>query len=54
MLGLFPFSGAAFVFRVPVETGGPDQDFVWDRTVLMLVHKRLEGCKVVWSKSRMA
>ncbi|MCP3405703.1 IS66 family insertion sequence element accessory protein TnpB [Bradyrhizobium sp. CCGB01] len=23
---------------------------VWDRTGLMLVHKRLEGCKFVWPK----
>ncbi|WOH52525.1 IS66 family insertion sequence element accessory protein TnpB [Bradyrhizobium sp. sBnM-33] len=49
MLGLDPFSGAAFVFRS--KRADRIKILVWDRTVLVLVHKRLEGCKFVWSKS---
>lgn len=35
---------------VPVETGDRLKILVWDRTGLVLVHKRLEGCKFVWPK----
>ncbi|MGY4379477.1 transposase [Bradyrhizobium sp. i1.3.6] len=48
MLGLDPFSGAAFVFRS--KRAERIKILVWDRTVLVLVHKRLEGCKFVWPK----
>jgi len=46
MLGLDPFSGAAFVFRS--KRADRIKILVWDRTGLVLVHKRLEGCKFVW------
>ncbi|WP_175609014.1 IS66 family insertion sequence element accessory protein TnpB [Bradyrhizobium ivorense] len=48
MLGLDPFSGAAFVFRS--KWADRIKILVWDRTGLVLVHKRLEGCKFVWPK----
>ena len=46
MLGLDPFSGAAFVFRS--KRADRIKLLVWDRTGLVLVHKRLEGGKFVW------
>ena len=46
MLRLEPFSGAAFVFRS--KRADRIKILVWDRTGLVLVHKRLEGCKFVW------
>jgi transposase len=46
MFGLDPFSGAAFVFRA--KRADRVKILVWDRTGLVLVHKRLEGCKFVW------
>jgi transposase len=42
MLRLDPFSGAAFVFRS--KRADRIKILVWDRTGLVLVHKRLEGC----------
>jgi transposase len=50
MLGLDPFSGAAFVFRS--KRAGRIKVLIWDRTGLVLVHKRLEGCKFVWPQVR--
>ena len=44
--GLDPFSGAAFVFRA--KRADRIKILVWDRTGMVLVHKRLEGCKFVW------
>ena len=44
MLGLDPFSGTAFVFRS--KRADRIKILVWDRTGLVLVHKRLEGCKM--------
>jgi transposase len=41
MLRLDPFSGAAFVFRC--KRADRIKILVWDRTGLVLVHKRLEG-----------
>ncbi|MET4214632.1 IS66 family insertion sequence element accessory protein TnpB [Bradyrhizobium sp. LA2.1] len=46
MLRLDPFSGAAFVFRS--KRADRIKILVWDRTGLVLVHKRLEGCRFVW------
>ena len=46
VLRLDPFSGAAFVFRS--KRADRIKILVWDRTGLVLVHKRLEGCKFVW------
>ena len=46
MLGLDPFNGSAFVFRS--KRADRIKILVWDRTGLVLVHKRLEGCKFVW------
>src|ERR1700736_2713672 len=43
MFGLDPFSGAAFVFRA--KRADRVKILVWDRTGMVLVHKRLEGCK---------
>jgi transposase len=43
MLGLDPFDGSAFVFRS--KRADRIKILVWDRTGLVLVHKRLEGCK---------
>ena len=50
MLRLDPFSGAAFVFRS--KRADRIKILVWDRTGLVLVHKRLEGCKFVWPTIR--
>lgn len=52
MFGLSPFSGAAFVFRS--RRADRIKILVWDRTGLVLVHKRLEGCKFVCPRLRMA
>jgi len=46
MLRLDPFSGSAFVFRS--KRADRIKILFWDRTGLVLVHKRLEGCKFVW------
>ena len=46
MLGLDPFSGAAFVFRS--KRADRIKLLIWDWTGLVLVHKRLEGGKFVW------
>jgi transposase len=46
MVGLDPFSGAAFVFRS--KRADRIKLLVWDRTGMVLVHKRLEGGKFVW------
>lgn len=46
MLGLDPYCGAAFVFRA--KRADRIKILVWDRTGLVLVHKRLEGSKFVW------
>jgi transposase len=50
MFGLDPFSGAAFVFRS--KRADRIKILVWDRTGLVLVHKRLEGGKFVWPQVR--
>ncbi|MES0214156.1 IS66 family insertion sequence element accessory protein TnpB [Mesorhizobium sp. C280B] len=50
MLGLDPFCGAAFVFRA--KRADRIKILVWDRTGLVLVHKRLEGSKFVWPQVR--
>ena len=46
MFGLDPFSGAVFVFRS--KRADRIKVLVWDRTGLVLVHKRLEGGTFVW------
>jgi transposase len=46
MLGLDPFDGSAFVFRS--KRADRIKILAWDRTGLVLVYKRLEGCKFVW------
>lgn len=48
MMGLDPFSGAAFVFRA--RRADRVKILVWDRTGMVLVHKRHEGAKFVWPK----
>ncbi len=45
-MGLDPFSGAAFVFRA--KRADRIKVLIWDRTGMVLVHKRLEGAKFVW------
>jgi len=45
-----PFSGAIYVFRA--KRADRVKILVWDRTGLVLVHKRLEGCKFVWPQLR--
>lgn len=50
MLGLDPFGGAAFVFRS--KRTDRIKVLVWDRTGLVLVHKRLEGGGFVWPQVR--
>lgn len=52
MFGLSPFGGAAFVFRS--RRADRIEILVWDHAGLVLVHKRLEGCKFVWPGLRMA
>ncbi len=49
ILGLDPFCGAAFVFRS--KRADRIKVLVWDRTGLVLVHKRLEGGKFLWVKT---
>jgi transposase len=46
VFGLDPFCGAAFVFRS--KRADRIKVLVWDRTGLVLVHKRLECGKFVW------
>jgi transposase len=50
MFGLDPFSGAAYVFRS--KRADRIKILVWDRTGIVLVHKRLEGGKFVWPTVR--
>jgi transposase len=50
MFGLDPFCGAAFVFRS--KRADRIKVLVWDRTGMVLVHKRLEGAKFVWPQVR--
>lgn len=49
-LGLDPFCGAVFVFRS--KRADRIKVLVWDRTGLVLVHKRLEGGKFAWPQVR--
>ena len=50
MMGLDPFSGAAFVFRA--KRADRIKILVWDRTGMVLVHKRLESGAFVWPQVR--
>ena len=50
MFGMDPFCGAAFVFRS--KRADRIKILIWDRTGLVLVHKRLDGGKFVWPKVR--
>jgi transposase len=50
MFGLDPFSGAVFVFRS--KRADRIKLLAWDRTGMVLVHKRLEGSKFVWPQVR--
>ena len=50
MIGEDPFSGAVFVFRS--KRADRLKVLVWDRTGLVLIHKRLEGGKFVWPQVR--
>ena len=50
MVGHDPFSGAAFVFRS--KRADRIKILVWDRTGLVLIHKRMEGGKFVWPQVR--
>lgn len=50
MIGKDPFSGAVFVFRS--KRADRIKVLVWDRTGLVLIHKRLEGGKFVWPQIR--
>lgn len=50
MFGLDPFCGAAFVFRS--KRADRIKVLLWDRTGMVLVHKRLEGAKFVWPQVR--
>ena len=50
MIGKDPFSGAVFVFRS--KRADRLKVLVWDRTGLVLIHKRLEGGKFVWPQVR--
>jgi transposase len=50
MFGLDPFCGAAFVFRS--KRADRIKVLVWDRTGMVLVHKRLEGATFVWPQVR--
>ncbi|MGY3361855.1 transposase [Bradyrhizobium sp. GM0.4] len=52
MLRLDPFSGAAIVFRS--KRADRIKILVWDRTGLMLVHKRLEGASSFGQRLRTA
>lgn len=48
MFGMDPFSGAAFVFRA--KRADRIKLLLWDQTGMVLVHKRLEGAKFVWTQ----
>jgi transposase len=50
MIGEDPFSGAVFVFRS--KRADRLKVLVWDRTGLVLIHKRLGGGKFVWPQVR--
>jgi len=50
MIGKDPFGGAVFVFRS--KRADRIKILVWDRTGLVLIHKRLEGAKFVWPQVR--
>jgi transposase len=50
MFGLDPFCGAAFVFRS--KRADRIKVLAWDRTGMVLVHKRLEGGAFVWPQVR--
>ncbi|TJZ78199.1 IS66 family insertion sequence element accessory protein TnpB [Paracoccus hibiscisoli] len=50
MFGLDPFCGAVFVFRS--KRADRIKLLVWDQTGMVLVHKRLEGGKLVWPQMR--
>jgi transposase len=50
MFGLDPFSGAVFVFRS--KRADRIKLLAWDRTGMVLVHKRLEGAGFVWPQVR--
>jgi transposase len=50
MMGLDPFCGAAFVFRA--KRADRIKILIWDRTGMVLVHKRLEGGTFVWPQVR--
>jgi transposase len=50
MIGEDPFSGAVFVFRS--KQADRLKILVWDRTGLVLIHKRLEGGTFVWPQVR--
>lgn len=50
VMGLDPFSGAAFVFRA--KRADRIKIPVWDQTGIVLVHKRLEDAKFVWPKAQ--
>jgi transposase len=50
MIGEDPFGGAVFVFRS--KRADRLKVLVWDRTGLVLIHKRLEGGKFVWPQVR--
>ncbi|MGC8732060.1 MAG: IS66 family insertion sequence element accessory protein TnpB [Halothiobacillaceae bacterium] len=48
--GLDPFCGAAFVFRA--KRADRIKILIWDKTGLVLVHKRLDAAKFVWPQVR--
>lgn len=50
MMGLDPFCGAAFVFRA--KRADRIKILIWDRTGMVLVHKRLESGAFVWPQVR--
>jgi transposase len=50
MMGLDPFCGAAFVFRA--KRADRIKILIWDRTGMVLVHKRLENGTFVWPQVR--
>jgi transposase len=50
MIGKDPFGGGVFVFRS--KRADRLKVLVWDRTGLVLIHKRLEGGKFVWPQVR--
>jgi transposase len=50
MFALDPFCGAVFVFRS--KRADRIKLLVWDRTGMVLIHKRLEGAKFVWPQMR--